>query len=123
MGKIKFTRGDTYPFYFERHYETDDEIQQPSEKTIIKTLPDKMWLTVKANYNSTQVLIQKTLEDGTIQWDPETFRYYVVFEPEDTTNLRYKSYVYDIQIKTRHGISTIDKGTVTLTEESTYEYE
>lgn len=123
MGKIKFTRGDTYPFYFERHYTTEDGEQVPSEETIIKTLPEKMWFTVKSNYNSRDVLIQYTLEDNTIQFDPETFRYYITFQPEDTANLRYKAYVYDIQIKTSLGIFTIDKGTVQLTEEATFEYE
>lgn len=79
--KINFTKGDTYEV-----------------KLVLKNYTgtiDKMWLTVKDSYENR--VIQKTLGDGiTKQGDGS---YIVRFEPEDTNNLNYDVFEYDIQVQ------------------------
>ena len=107
---IKFTRGDTYSITFQR---------KDANGNVIPVKSEKMWLTVKKNYKTETILIEKTLADGTIQYDEDGF-YHVTFEPQDTRNLKYKKYVFDIEVENMGVVSTIYKGIIELTNEVTF---
>lgn len=108
---MEFTRGDTYRFKFQRFNENGEVIEEKSQK---------MWFTVKKNYRTEEKLIQKTLENNEIKFDTEYF-YHIVIEPNDTSNLNYGKYVYDIQVENDGVVSTIALGELTLTNEVTFE--
>ena len=77
---IEFRRGDSFFFKFYRKYLNDQKIE---------TKAQKMWFTVKDNYNSKKKLIQKTLDDG-ITFSKEDFYYHVEIKPQDTKSLKFK---------------------------------
>lgn len=106
---MNFTRGDTYKFKFQR-------LDANGEPILVKA--EKLWFTVKKNYKTTEKLIQKTLSD--IIFDAEGY-YHVTLQHDDTKNLKYKKYVCDIQVENSGVVSTIFKGTMTLTNEVTFE--
>lgn len=110
---LKFTRGDTFSFKFQR---------KDKDGEIIETISEKMWFTVKKNYNSTDTLIQKTLLND-IVFDDETKYYHVTIQSEDTRELNYGDYVYDIQIMNGEIVQTIAKGSLKLDTEVTTDYE
>lgn len=107
---IEFTRGDSFFFKFHR---------KDLEGNKITTESEKMWFTVKENYNSKKVLIQKTLNDG-ITFTKDGY-YHVTIKPLDTKKLKYKKYVYDIQVENAGIVNTIKKDKVKITEEATDE--
>ena len=107
---IEFTRGDSFFFKFYRRYPTGDRIMTKSEK---------MWFTIKDNYNSKRTLIQKTLNDGIVF--TEDGYYHVTIKPLDTKKLKYKKYVYDVQVENAGLVNTIKKDKVKITEEATDE--
>ncbi len=113
MKSINFdiTRGDTVPFKFRRENEAGD---------VITTLPINLWFTVKASANSSIVLIQKRLSNGSIVHDGEYYHFTLL--PADTDMLEIgQTYRYDIEVKTATaGIRTIAKGCLTITEEVTH---
>lgn len=106
---IKFTRGDTYKFKFQRKDANNEPILVRAEK---------IWFTVKKNNKTSEKLIQKTLND--IVFDNEGF-YHVTIEHEDTKNLKYKKYVCDIQVGNAGVVTTIFKDTIILDKEVTFE--
>lgn len=106
---MKFIRGDTFKFKFQRKDANDEPI-------LVKA--QKLWFTVKKNYKTTEKLIQKTLADMT--FDDEGF-YHITLEHDDTKNLKYKKYVYDIQVENSGIVKTIAMGTLELTNEVTFE--
>lgn len=107
---MKFTRGDTYAFKFRRIDTNNNPIQDK---------PIFLWFTVKANHNTDEIVIQKTLEDMTFD---DNFYYHCVIYPEDTINLNYGDYVYDIQVQIDKYVKTIAKGELSLTKEVTFTY-
>lgn len=113
MKSINFeiTRGDTVPFKFRRENDAGDAIT---------TLPINLWFTVKASANSSVVLIQKRLSNGSIIHDGEYYHFTLL--PADTDMLEIgQTYRYDIEVKTATaGIRTIAKGGLTITEEVTH---
>lgn len=108
---IELIRGDTFMFKFQRKNLSND---------VIKTKSQKMWFTVKKNYKTTEKLIEKTLKDNTIIFDKDSY-YHIRLNHEDTTNLKYKDYVYDIQVENDGYVQTIGMGTITITNEVTFE--
>lgn len=108
---IKFTRGDTFKFKFQRKNLNNDTILEKSEK---------MWFTVKKNYKTKDIAIQKTLKDNTIIFDDDGY-YHVTLNNSDTKDLKYQKYVYDIQIANNGIVKTIAFGTLELTNEVTFE--
>lgn len=109
--KFKFIRGDTFSFKFQRKNLNDEPILVQAEK---------MWFTVKKNYKKTDKLIQKTLSDKTISFDEDGY-YHIIIEHDDTKNLKYGDYVWDIQVENKGIVSTIKLGKLTLTDEVTFE--
>lgn len=107
MSKLTLTRGDTQTFSF---------IRKDSDGNPITIKADALYFTVKNNYVTTDVLIQKTIDDCTFTDGKYTF----VIEPEDTDNLNYGLYVYDLEVKQEDYKKTISKGTFEITEEVTF---
>lgn len=106
---MQFYRGDNFKFKFQRKNSNDEAIT---------TLPKKLYFTVKNNNYETDFLIQKTLENGIIK-DEDNY-YHVEILPEDTNNLKYKEYVYDIEVITDTYKKTIASGTLLLKKETTF---
>lgn len=92
--KINIVKGDVSDIYkFQRKY--DDE-------TVIKTLPEKMWITFKIGTWCDDALFQKTLEKG-IKYSEEDNYYRFRLESEDTCDLDYGTYYFDIAIINEQG--------------------
>ena len=74
--------------------------------------------TVTGQTQDISQAIQKTLENGIIK-DEENY-YHVEILPEDTNDLKYKEYVYDLEVITDTYKKTIASGTLLLKEETTF---
>lgn len=112
MFEIELVQGDTSPVYkFQR---TDDK------GGVITTLPQKMWVTFKKDYKSEKALIQKTLENG-IEYNSDDNYYRFKLTPDDTANLCYGKYGFDIAILNENGdkITLLNDGTLKITEHYT----
>ena len=105
---MKIIRGDSKTFTFQR---------KDKNKNVITEKPDKMYLTIKQNEYEKQPLIQKTFDNG-IRFEDDT--YYVEFKPEDTNNLNFGEYVYDIEIINGDIVKTIKKDTFIIDSEVTH---
>jgi len=91
--EIEIVQGDTSKVYKFQRKLKDAE----GKKTVIKTLPKKMWITFKNSCFCDDALFQKTLENG-ITYN-ETDNYYrFQLLPEDTCKLKYGTYGFDIAI-------------------------
>lgn len=101
--KICLTRGDTAMLKV-TIYGADREEYTPTETDIVT-------LTVKKTVNSKDILFQRTVKDGML-----------TIEPEDTMELPYGDYVYDVCIETKTGIvqTFIPPTVFRLTEEVNY---
>lgn len=101
-------RGDTKQYYFQR---------KRADGTVITDAPDSLYFTVKKNYIDKEPVLQKTLNDMTLDDDGT---YHFTIEPEDTDNLQYKDYVFDIQVTADGVKTTIAKGSFVIEEEVTF---
>lgn len=108
---LEMTRGDTLRLKFQRMTEN---------KEVIKEQVDEMFMTCKKRYSSQDYVFQKCLSKGSITYDGNTGYYHIKIEPEDTENLRYREYVFDIEITQDNNIKTVLKGTLNITEEATW---
>lgn len=109
---IEFPRGDTFVYGFE----LIDSTKKPLE---IKHEEAELYFTVKKNENTADVIFQKKLSTGGIQYDEKGI-YHLTILPNDTNTLKYGSYGYDITIKSGDYVSTRIIGTMTLTKEYTH---
>ncbi len=107
--KLFMTRGDTMPLKFQR---------KDAEGKVITTSPSEMTFTVKRSWDVENALICKHLADMT---KDEENVWHVAIEPENTENLPYGAYVWDIEVVTAEYVCTIAKGELMLTEEATWE--
>jgi hypothetical protein len=105
---MRIIRGDNKTFTFQRKNKNGE---------VITEKPDKMYLTIKQNEYEKQALIQKTFDNG-IRFENDT--YYVKFIPEDTDNLSFSEYVYDIEIINGDIVKTIKKDTFVIESEVTH---
>ena len=106
---FEFPRGDTFQFKF--------QMQDKSGELLELDTGIEIYFTVKKNRNSKNVLIQKKLNHGIELKD--SF-YYVRINSDDTSELAYGTYNYDIQLKQGDIVKTITLGTITLTDEITH---
>lgn len=106
---IEFPRGDTCPISFDI---TDSDGNQ------IDLSSAEVYFTVKKNYNTQTYILQKKKSGGDITFDGTTGS--LVLTHNDTAELNYGKYVYDIQIKSSNYVKTLALGTITLTSESTW---
>lgn len=92
--KIELVQGDTSCIYKFQRRNANGEV--------IKTLPQKMWITFKDNYLIDEYLFQKTLENG-ITYNEEDNYYRFQILSEDTAKLPYEIYGFDIAILNEAG--------------------
>lgn len=107
---IEFVRGDTQPLKFQIKDNNGNILKMDSN--------DELIFTIKKNYNTKQKIIQKRLSDGSIHYD--SGYYFITLLHEDTADLKYGTYVYDIQLMSGEVVATLILGTITLTEEVTH---
>lgn len=110
---ITITRGDTTKLCFYRKDSSGD---------VIKATPQAIYFSVKTDTHQTATILQKTLED--MELDTETGKWTFYITPNDTNNLVYGNYVYDIEVKdiidSVEYVKTISIGTLEITKEVTY---
>ncbi len=102
---IKMTRGDT--FVRTIVLEKDGDNYTPNSNDIIRFAMSKVYKG-KSGY---ELLIEKIIDNDTLEW---------IIESEDTAELPYGRYLYDLQITygdTGYVETFADKKTITLTEE------
>lgn len=107
---IEFARGDTQPLKF--------QIKDNNGNILKMDSSDELIFTIKKNYSTKQKLMQKKLSNGSIYYD--SGYYFIILSHEDTANLKYGTYVYDIQLMSGEIVATLVLGTITLTEEVTH---
>lgn len=104
MEKMNFEmiKGDTLSFAVE--IEFDDKPQEL----------EKALFTCKKNLDDSDVVFQKTLEDGiSFRKQERNKMYYVVrIAPEDTKDIETGHYFYDMQIELNSDVFTILTGTL-----------
>lgn len=114
MNKIELIQGDDSQIYkFQR---------KDKNKEVIKTLPQKMWITFKKNCGVDNCLFQKSLEKGTITYS-ETDNYYrFQIQSNDTCKLPYGTYGFDIAIINESGKkkTLVKNGILEITEHYTH---
>lgn len=101
-------RGDTINYKFQR---------ENCEGEIITTRPDELFFTVKEATTQEEFVFQKRLDDMTLDTDGT---YHFTVEPEDTNNLIYGDYVYDIEVINDGVKSTIGYGGYKILPEVTW---
>ena len=107
---FEFPRGDTFIFQF--------RLKDKEGNLITLGVNDKLYMTCKDSPSSGSILFQKKLGSGIEKVDDY---YRVTIEPDDTTNLNYTTYGFDIELKTGAGIvTTLKVGSITLTDEYTF---
>lgn len=114
---ITMPRGDIRPVYFTVYENNGDD----EEKTMYDGNFDEIYFTVKTGYNKKEYLFQKRLSTGEIEL-LEDGVYQFVIEPEDTDNLKFGAYVFDIELVAGTDIKQTFTGDLTLTNESTHVY-
>lgn len=111
----EFPRGDTCKLRKFR-------IKSADGKIVNLTDAGQLYFTVKTDSNSNKVLLQKKLNEG-IEIGDDGY-YHITIEPSDTSRFDYGDYYYDIQLKTlspKVFVRTLFLGTITLTDEITWE--
>ena len=106
---FEFPRGDTKRFKF--------QLKDSEGNILVLSNTDQLYFTVKDNPRSTTPLIQKKIGSGIVYNDGY---YYVTISPLDTDALDYRTYGYDIELKSDGLVKTLLIGSITLTEEYTF---
>ena len=105
---MNITRGDTKSFKFQRK----------SDGQPITTIADKIYFTVKETNYTNDMIFQKTIDDMTFD---EEYYYHFTILPEDTNDLEYGDYKYDIEVKIGDTyVKTISKGIFKIEDETTH---
>ena len=110
--RIIMPRGDLYPVRFQI-YETATEITHIDFSQI--------YMTCKKNNKERTPLFQKSLSSGTItKIDDGDYQFFI--EPEDTNDLQFGEYVFDIELinDSDPRIKQTVSGTLRLAEETTW---
>lgn len=105
---MEFTRGDTHFVKFKRINSSGNDIEIE---------PKAMYFTVKHNEYDEEFIFQKTIDN--FHKDENNFWHFVI-KAEDTENLEYGDYFYDLEVITDDYTKTIAKGEITLTKEVTF---
>lgn len=104
---MELIRGDTAKYKFRRYN---------AEGNVIGTKADAIYFTVKVDGYSNEVLLQKTIED--MEFDSDYY-YHITIRPEDTDELEYGTYQYDIEV-IQDGNKTTTRGEFIINEEITF---
>ena len=107
-----FPRGNTCPITFD----LVDNQQEPFELAE----GDEIYFTIKKVYTMKKFLLQKKLSDGDITIEDNVAT--IMLNEEDTANLDFGKYDYDIKFKNQEEnyAKTLVVGDVELTEETTW---
>jgi hypothetical protein len=111
MLKISIPRGDIRNFKI--------AIKDPSGDLTGLTFDD-IYFTVKRGYLNQEFKFQKRLSDGTITKNEEGYYLFSIL-PNDTNNLPFGDYDFDIEIVKDDAIKQTTVGVLTLTKEVTYQ--
>lgn len=104
---MEIIRGDTKKYKFQRK----------NSGGVITKKADEIYFTVKMNFINKDYIIQKKIDDMTFD---ENYYYSFTIEPQDTNNLLYGKYVYDLEVKDSGVVTTISKGIFEIKEEVTF---
>ena len=107
---FEFPRGDTCPVKF-------DVVDNNGNALDLSTVSE-IYFTLKKNYNTATAILQKKYTTGGITVEGNVGS--LVLTHDDTKELSYGRYVYDIQIVSGTYVKTIVLGEITLTNESTH---
>lgn len=105
---IEFTRGDTLAFKFKINYKNGESVK-------IEDIEDLVLTCRKFNFKESPILFDKSKDDFRFEKD----YYHCVFMPEDTRELEYGKYNFDIQVTLKGGFIKTLKSEFTITEEDT----
>ena len=109
---IEIVRGDNRTFKFQR---------KTAQGSIITDIPSEMYITFKPNDLQVEYVIQKVMSKNEIEYDADTKYWKFELEPEDTNNLTYDNYLFDIEIITEENkVKTICEGILTILPEITF---
>lgn len=106
---FEFPRGDTCPVSFDITDESGEELDLTNSE---------IYFTFKNNYNTSNYIFQKKYSTGGISVSGSTGT--LEISHDDTAELSYGKYVYDIQFKSGSYVKTLALGQITLTNESTW---
>lgn len=107
---LSFIRGDSCPLKFQIH-----DIEGNS---VSKTDLQSLFLTCrKSNNKNSKIIFQKEMND--FKYDDEEKYYFITIEPEDTQELPYDTYNFDIEAKFHDGEVQTIKSEFTITDEDT----
>ena len=105
---LKFIRGDSCPLKF--------QIQDVEGNTVLKENLISLYLTCrKTNSKYSEKIFQKDIND----FNYENDYYFINIEPEDTRELPYDTYNFDIQATFNDGEVQTLKSEFTITDEDT----
>ena len=105
---MQITRGDTKRYRFKRY---------DMNGNVITNVADSVHFTVKKT-PCCKVVLQKSLGKG-ITYDEETNYYYIDINPEDTENLDFDTYGFDIEIIAGDIVTTVCVGKIVIGVEYT----
>ncbi len=105
---MEIVRGDTKELCFQRKAKGGEPILEQA---------DSVYFTVKRPSLPDEFEFQKTLADMT--FDTEGY-YHFRIEPEDTDNLKFMEYKYDLEVIAGGRKKTIARGTLEVLEECTF---
>lgn len=105
---LQMIRGDTAQFKFQR---------LDAEGEVITAIADGLYFTVKNKFTDEGFAFQKKLEDMVFDEDG-TYHFTVL--PEDTNNLNFANYVYDLEAIQDGVKTTISIGNFNIMPESTW---
>lgn len=101
-------RGDSKAYKFQR---------KDREGNILTDTPTTLFFTVKTSFKTQEYVLQKNLENMYITQDGY---WHFALNPEDTEDLPYGKYCWDIQVVQDGFKTTIARGYLELTNESTW---
>lgn len=107
---LTLTRGDTQTLTI--------NLKDKTGEPIIVSEEGQLYFTVKGDYNITDYLFQKRIGHG-IEYN-ENGGYSISILSEDTENLEFGNYVFDIEYKDKGIVKTVLIGEFVITKEVTY---
>jgi hypothetical protein len=106
---FEFPRGDTQPFSFDITDYGGNELDLTNAE---------IYFTFKLNESTQEYILQKKKSTGGILVDGTLATF--ILEHDDTAELDYGKYFYDIQVKSGSYVKTLALGYIKLTKEATW---
>jgi hypothetical protein len=107
---ISIIRGDTEGLFF---------TLTSKGNVPIMGITEEIYWTMKKSYKASEAILQKKWSDGDILFTANG-QGQIILEHDDTAQLPYGTYVYDIQFKSKDYVCTVIEGELELTDESTH---